>query len=57
MEASAILKFVEDAFYIISFTVDVIISDDDSTMQSVLKNPLISVQGQSLKKSKGKLDE
>ena len=57
MEASAILKMVEDAFYNRFFIVDVIVSDDDSTMRAVLKHPLIGVRGQVLKISKGKLDE
>ena len=39
MEASAILKMVEDAFYNRFFIIDVIVSDNDSTMQAVLKHP------------------
>ena len=57
MDTSSILKMVENAFYNRFFIVDVIISDDDSTMQALLKHPLIGVQGQVLKTSKGKLDE
>ena len=57
MEASAILKIVEDALYNLFFIVDVIVSDDDSTMRYVLKNTLIDVWGQVMKTSKGKLDE
>ena len=57
MEASAILKMVEDALYNRFFIVDVIVSDDDSTIRSGLKHPSIGVRGQVLKKSKGKLDE
>ena len=57
MEASAILKMVGDAFYNWFFIVDVIGSDDESTMRAVLKLPLIGVWGQVLKTSKGKLDE
>ena len=57
MEASAILKIVEDALYSTVFIVDIIASDDDSTMRAVLKHPLICVRGQVLKTSKGKLDE
>ena len=57
MEASAILKMVEDAFYNRYFIVDVIVSDNNSTMRAVLKHPLIGVRGQVLKTSKGKLDE
>ena len=57
MEASAKLKMVEDAFYNQVFIVDVIVSEDDSIMRSVLKHPLIVFRGQVLKTSKGKLDE
>ena len=57
MEASAILKMIEDAFYNRSFIVDIIVSDDDSKMRDVLKFPLIGVRGKFLKTSKGKLEE
>ena len=57
MEASAILKMVEDAFYNCFFIIDVIGSDDDSTMQTVLKHPSKGARGQVLNLSKGKLDE
>ena len=57
MEASAILKIVEDVFYSRFFIVDVIVTDRDSTMRDVLNHPLIGVRGQVLKKSKGKIDE
>ena len=57
MEASAILKMVEDAFYNRFFIVDVIVSDNDSTMRVVLKHPFIGVRGQVLKTSKVKIDE
>ena len=57
MEASAILKMVENTFYNYFFVVDIIVSDNDSTIRAVLKNPLIGVQVQVLKTSKGKLDE
>ena len=43
MEASAILKMVEDAYYNRFFIIDVIVSDDNSTMRSVLKHPIIGV--------------
>ena len=56
MEASAILKMVEDAYYNCFFIIDVIVSNNDSTMRAVLKNPSIGVQGQILKKSKEKFD-
>ena len=45
MEASAILKMVEDAFYNCFFIIDVIVSDDDSTMQAVLKHPSKGARG------------
>ena len=38
MEASEILKREEDAFYDRFFIVDVIVSDNDGTMQAVLKH-------------------
>ena len=57
MEASAILKMVEDTFYNRFFIIDVVVSNDVSTMRAVLKHPSIGVRGQVLKTSKGKLDE
>ena len=57
MEASAILKMVEDALYNRFFIVDVIVSDYDITMLAVIKYPSIGVQCQVLKISKVKLDE
>ena len=39
MEASEILNMVEDAFLNHFFVIDIIVSDDDSTMRSVLKHP------------------
>ena len=57
MEASAILKMVEDAFYNRFFIVDFIVSKDDSTIRAVLKHPYIGVRGQVLKTYKGKIDE
>ena len=56
MEASAILKMVEDAYYNRFFIMYVIVSDNDSTMRAVLNHPSIGVQGQVIKTSKGKLD-
>ena len=56
MEASDILNMVEDAYYNRFFIIDLIVSDDDSTMHAVLKHPIIGVRGQVLKTSKGKLD-
>ena len=57
MEASAILNMVEDAFYNHFFIIYDVVSDDDSTMLTVLKHPSIGARGQVLKSSKGKLDE
>ena len=57
MEASDILKMVEDALYNCFFVIDVIVSDNDSTMRAVIKHPTIGVQFQVLKTSKGKFDE
>ena len=48
---------VEDAFHNIFFIVDVILSDNNSTMRGVLNHPLICVQVEVLKTSKRKLDE
>ena len=48
---------VEYALYNCFFIIDVIVSNDESTMQDVLKHPSIGVRGQVLKTSKGKLDE
>ena len=48
---------LEDAFYNRFFVIGVIVSDNDSTMQAVLKYPLIGVWGQFMKTFKGKLDE
>ena len=57
MEASTILNMAEDGFCNRFFIIDVIISNDDTTMQAVLKHPSKNVRGQVLKSSKGKLDE
>ena len=57
IEASAILKMAEDAFYNQFFIVDIIVSDNDSKMQAVLKHPFIGYRGQVLKTKKGKIDE
>ena len=57
MEASTILKMVEDAFYNCLFILDVIVSNDDSTMRAVLKHPSKVARGQVLKSLKGKLHE
>ena len=51
------MKMVEDVLYNCFFTIDVIVGDDDITMQDVLKHPSKGAQGQVLKSSKGKLYE
>ena len=55
MEASVILKMVEDDFYNGFFIIDVIVSDDERTMRAVLKHPSKGARDQVLKSSKGKL--
>ena len=55
MEASAVLKMVENAFCNSLFIIDIIVSNDDITMRSVLKHPSKGAQGRVLKSSKGKL--
>ena len=57
MEASAIMKKVEDAIYNRFFIIDVIVSEDDSTIRYVLKHLSKGARGQVLKSSKGKLHE
>ena len=47
---------VDDAFYNHFFIIDVIFSNDDSRLRAVLDHQSIGVQGQVLKKFKGKLD-
>ena len=56
MEASAILKMVDDALYNHFFIIDVIVSDGDSTLRDVLEHQAIGVLGQVLKTPKGELD-
>ena len=56
MEASAILKMVEDAFYNLFFIIDAIVSDNGSTMWAVIKHQSKGARGQALKQSKVKLD-
>ena len=57
MEASAIMKMVEDALYSQNFIIDIIVSGNDRKIKSVLKHPSKGAQGQVLKSSKDKLDE
>ena len=57
MGASTILKMIEYALYNFFLFIDVIVSDDDRTMQSVLKHQYKSAGGPVLKSSKRKLDE
>ena len=57
MEASAILKMVEDAFYNLFSIIDVIFRNDGSTIRAVIKHPYKGAQVQVMKSSKVKLDE
>ena len=57
MEASAILKMVQDAFYNRFSIIDIIVRDNDSTMRAVLKHSSKVARGQVLKSSKRKLHE
>ena len=57
MEASAILKMVEDALYNRFFIIDTIVRNNDSTMQAVINHPSKGARDQVMKSSKGKLDE
>ena len=57
MEASAILKMVEDALYNKFIIIDVIVRFNDRKIKFVIKHPSKCAQGQVLKSSKGKLDE
>ena len=57
IEASAIMKMVEDGFYNHFFIIDIIVSDDESTMRAVLKHPSKGARVHVLKSSKGKLHE
>ena len=49
------MKMVEDSLYNRFFIIDIIVSDDDSTMRDVLKHPSKGDRGQVLKSPKGKL--
>ena len=55
MEASTILKMVEDTFYNCFYIIDVIVSNNNSTIQAVLKHPSKGDQGKVMKSSKVKL--
>ena len=55
MADSAILKMVEDAFYNHFFMIDVIVSNYDRMMRTVLKHPSKGTRGRVLNSSKGKL--
>ena len=57
MEASEIMKMVENEFYNRFFIIDVIFSDDHITLKDVLNHPYKGAQGQVLNSSKGNLDE
>ena len=55
MEASAILKMVEDAYYNRFFIIDVIVSNNDSTMRAVLKHLIMVSEVKFLRNRKGNL--
>ena len=55
MEASAIQKMAEDALYNFFFIIDVIVIDNNRTMQAVFNNLSKGARGQVLKSSKEKL--
>ena len=57
MEASETFKMVEYALYNHFFIIDVIVSEDNSTMRDVIKHPPKGDQGEVLKSYKVKLDE
>ena len=56
-EDGVILNMVEYAFRYRCFIIDVIVSNIDSTIQSVLKHPSRGARGQVMNSSKGKLYE
>ena len=56
MEASAILKMVEDALYNQFIIIDVIVRFNERKIKSVIKHPSKCAQGQVLKSSKGKFN-
>ena len=56
MEYPAIMRMLEDEFYNFFFIIDVIVSENDSTMRAVLKKPYKGARGQGLKSYKGKKD-
>ena len=57
MESGAIMKMVEYVFCHSYYIIDVIVRDNDSTMQDAIKNISIGSQGQVMRSSKGKLDK
>ena len=57
MEADAIMNMVEYAFYQCCFIIDVMVSDDKTTIKYVLNNQSRAAQGHAIKPPKGKLDE
>ena len=56
MDASAVLKMVEDALYVGFLIIYVTVSGDYITMQSVIKHPYKGAQGQVINLSNRKLD-
>ena len=57
MEAYAIMNMIEDKFHHRCFIIDLIVSDNASTMRAVLKHTSRGYRVQVLKSSKGKLHE
>ena len=52
-----ILNMLENAFHNLCFIIDVIVSDNDSTMIYVINNPSRGALRKVLNLSKGKLDD
>ena len=57
MEDGAILKMLDYEFRHHWFIMYSIVSDNDSTMQAMLKHPPIGARGQVPKSLKGKIDD
>ena len=57
MKVYAIMKMLEDALYNRLLIIDLIVSDDYSTIRAILKHLSKVERGQILKSSKGKINE
>ena len=57
MEASEILRMVEDAFYNLFFSIDFTVRNNDNTMRAVIKHPSKGDQGRVINSFKGKIYE